>query len=229
MKAKTPKNYAVMAQRVEATDSLDYFPTPPWATRALIAHILMPRAATRPLNEMTCWEPAAGEGHMAEVLREYFAHVHASDVHDYSKGYPIGDFIGGGLLGRAECPHQTDWVITNPPFNTAAQFLDRALSEARTGVALLLRTSWLESEDRYVNIFKDRAPAFVCQFSERVAMIKGRWNPDASSATSYAWFVWRAAETGQLESGGVTVLQWIPPGCKNRLTRADDRRRFAGT
>src|SRR3546814_6501707 len=29
-------SHAVMAQRVEAHDSLDYFPTPPWATRALI-------------------------------------------------------------------------------------------------------------------------------------------------------------------------------------------------
>lgn len=29
-------SHAVMAQRVEAHDSLDDFPTPPWATRALL-------------------------------------------------------------------------------------------------------------------------------------------------------------------------------------------------
>ena len=29
-----------MAQRVESKDSLDDFPTPPWATRALIEHII---------------------------------------------------------------------------------------------------------------------------------------------------------------------------------------------
>jgi hypothetical protein len=29
-------SHAVMAQRSEAKDSLDDFPTPPWATRALI-------------------------------------------------------------------------------------------------------------------------------------------------------------------------------------------------
>jgi len=28
-------SHAVMAQRVEPHDSLDFFPTPPWATRAL--------------------------------------------------------------------------------------------------------------------------------------------------------------------------------------------------
>ena len=29
-------SHAVMAQRIEPADSLDDFPTPPWATRALL-------------------------------------------------------------------------------------------------------------------------------------------------------------------------------------------------
>ena len=33
-------SHAVMAQRIEAADSPDDFPTPPWATRALIEHVL---------------------------------------------------------------------------------------------------------------------------------------------------------------------------------------------
>ena len=33
-------SHAVMAQRSEAKDSLDDFPTPPWATRALFEHIV---------------------------------------------------------------------------------------------------------------------------------------------------------------------------------------------
>jgi hypothetical protein len=37
---------AVMAQRREPPDSLDYFPTPPWATRALFRHVLC-----------FCWRP----------------------------------------------------------------------------------------------------------------------------------------------------------------------------
>ena len=36
------KTHAVMSQRHEDQDSLDYFPTPPWATRALFEHILKP-------------------------------------------------------------------------------------------------------------------------------------------------------------------------------------------
>ncbi len=32
----------VMNERHQAADSLDYFPTPPWATRALISEVLSP-------------------------------------------------------------------------------------------------------------------------------------------------------------------------------------------
>jgi hypothetical protein len=60
-----------MATRIEPADSPDDFPTPPWATRALIGHVLDKAA----LTTMSCLEPACGAGHMAEVLKEHFRHV----------------------------------------------------------------------------------------------------------------------------------------------------------
>jgi hypothetical protein len=36
---KPTSSYAVMSNRIEAVDSLDMFPTPPWATRALVKHM----------------------------------------------------------------------------------------------------------------------------------------------------------------------------------------------
>ena len=58
-----------MAQRVEPKDSADDFPTPPWATRALLEHVLRNPGE---LATMTCLESACGAGHMAKVLKEYF-------------------------------------------------------------------------------------------------------------------------------------------------------------
>src|SRR4029450_11125126 len=58
-------SHAVMAQRAELKNSLDDFPTPPWATRALLEHVIVGR---RTLNAMTCLEPACGRGHMAVAL-----------------------------------------------------------------------------------------------------------------------------------------------------------------
>ena len=42
---KQNTSHAVMAQRFEAKDSLDDFPTPPWATRALLEHVIVTKNA----------------------------------------------------------------------------------------------------------------------------------------------------------------------------------------
>ena len=63
------QSHAVSAQRIEPKDSPDDFPTPPWATRALIEHVLDNKVA---IASMSCLEPACGAGHMAKVLKEYF-------------------------------------------------------------------------------------------------------------------------------------------------------------
>ncbi len=63
---------AVMQQRAEPHDSLDFFPTPPWATRALMEHVIIPQLGLlgrKELRGMTCWEPACGPGAIVRLLR----------------------------------------------------------------------------------------------------------------------------------------------------------------
>lgn len=217
---------SVMASREEPLSGLDYFPTPPWATRALIEHVLA--KSSNPddspdvsgFRQLSIWEPACGEGHMIEVLREYFGEAYASDVHDYGQGYGVGSFVGEGP-NAACCSFKPDWIITNPPYNLALQFASRSLLEAKSGVALLVRTTWLEGGRRYHDLFKKVSPDEVALFSERVPMVKGRWDPKASTATAYAWVIWRKPSTGE------TRLQWIPPGQRKKLARPGDVDRFA--
>jgi hypothetical protein len=206
---------AVMAQRREPPDALDFFPTPPWATRALFRHVL-PALGVEAVGRV--WEPACGAGHMAAVISEFTnAPVIATDIFDYGYGTAPVDFLDQLALPFTDC---ADWIVTNPPFKPADQFALRALDLANMGVALLLRTQWLESEDRYYSIFRDRPPSLFAPFVERVPMLRGRWEPDASTATSYSWFVW-------LRGAMPRAPFWIPPGCRATLTRADDRSRFA--
>jgi hypothetical protein len=110
-----------MAQRIEPRDSPDDFPTPPWATRALLEHILEDK---RCLRGMTCLEPACGAGHMAKVLLEYFAEVQAADAYEYGYG-EVRDFL---TLPYPAC--SVDWVITNPPFRLAERFIIHAMRTA---------------------------------------------------------------------------------------------------
>jgi hypothetical protein len=201
-------SHAVMAQRHEAADSADDFPTPPWATRALIEHVIGSAA----VDGMSCLEPACGRGYMATPLAEYFKRVEASDAYRYGFA-PVRDFL---IYPFEALSH--DWVITNPPFRLAEEFVERALFVARKGVAILARTVFLESVGRYEGIFAGNPPTKFAQFSERVPMVKGRVDPKASTATGYAWFVWeKDAPVAHPR------LMWVPP-CRRNMERPGDYR-----
>lgn len=202
-------SHAVMAQRHEAHDSLDFFPTPAWATRALCSHV-MPRVEAD-LKALTCWEPACGVGSMVKPLSEYFGHVWASDIQDYGFG-ARGDFLIPGMVGWDD-GRGVDWIITNPPFRLGEQFIKRGLATAGRGVAMLVRTAFLESAERY-RMYEANPPALVAQFVERVPMVKGRLDRKASTATSYCWIVWRIGSAR-------TEMMWIPP-CRKHLDRDSD-------
>ena len=211
---------AVMARRVEPRDSLDYYPTPPWATRALCEHVLTAHGwGHDQLKEMAACDPACGEGHMVRPLREYFRHVYASDVHDYSERFPdqesVRDFLGLDWSPPHMERRKPEWIITNPPFRLAARFVEQGRRWASIGVAMLVRTAFIEGVGRYYNLFRYRPPAIVAQFAERVPLLKGRVDPKGSTATSYCWIVWTIAP------GEQTKLAWIPP-CRKYLERPGD-------
>lgn len=214
------RSTAVMQRRVEAHDSLDDFPTPPWATRAVLewlggAAMIDPTMAVR--------EPCANRGYMVRPLAEYFSAVDAADVHDYGAGFPVRDYLFG------EDPEPVDWTFMNPPFRLGEEFIARALRTSRVGVAAIVRTAFLEGEDRFTRLFGGSPPSMVLIHSERVVMLRGRlvragavdpFNPKpgtkASTATSYCWLIWRCDFTG-----GMPSLDWLPP-CRRQLELPGD-------
>jgi hypothetical protein len=201
-----------MAQRREPRVSLDDFPTPPWATRALITHVLA-EAIPDMWRVAEIWEPCCGRGSMARTLRERFKLVRATDIADYSSRrwqHGLLNFIKYDFSDM----DTVSWVITNPPFRLAQQFVLRARLVATQGVAVLVRTSFLESLGRYKYLFERTPPKIVAQFSERVPMVRGRLDPEASTATSYCWMVWYGILGG-------THLMWIPP-CRLKLEQEGD-------
>jgi hypothetical protein len=218
---------AVMQQRAEAHDSLDDFPTPPWATRALcgwmftrwaeagydnpLASPVRPGVPSAVAAIRTAREPAANRGHMVRPLREFFGSVEASDVHDYGAGFPVRDYLWG------PDPAPVDWTITNPPFRLAEQFIQRALRTSRHGVAVIVRTAFLEGTGRHARLFSIHPPSTILQFSERVVMHKGRLSPKGSTATAYCWIVW----TPRKSHAAPVTFDWIPP-CRAQLERPED-------
>ncbi len=211
---------------------LNFFPTPPWAARAggELIKALDPEA-------LSAWDPASGQGHLAGPLEAYFADgVWRTDIHPHGgplRPIRIGDFPAGDFDSEA-CP-VVDWVITNPPFAKAEAFVAKGLTVARRGVAMLCRLAFVESVGRYPLM---RRMAVQAPFAERVPMQLGSWDPDLSSATAYAWFVWMHADAVEaspmraaLEASWAVegcLTRIIPPGTCTRLTRSDDRVVYAG-
>lgn len=201
-----------MAQRHEPDDSLDDFPTQPWGSRAL-CEMLGDRTGIV-LPNATCWEPAANRGYMSRPLAEYFKSVVATDIFDYGQGFGVMDF----LWPVADDVEPFDIIASNPPFRLAEQFIQTALDRATVGVAMLCRSSFSEGVGRYNKIFRDNRPTYVWQFVERLPMVKGRVDQKASTATSYAWYVWMKTFGAR---GRQTIYDWIPP-CRRRLEREGD-------
>jgi hypothetical protein len=168
-------------------DGPDFFPTPPWATRAL----LMSEQFSGDI-----WEPACGDGAMAEVLSATGLPVTATDLYDHGYGETGVDFL---TTNRNACN-----IITNPPYNSAEGFLHHALDCAGIKVALLLRLAFLEGSGRQRSIFKEKPPARVWVFSERVTFYPKGAKVAGSGTTAYAWFVWDRFASGPTE------LRWLP-------------------
>ncbi len=204
-------NLAVVQRRVEPADSLNFFPTPPWGGRAFAEHVALPLLGAG--RNDAIGQPSAGEGHLAEPLRETFPAIRCADIKDYGVGYPVADFLGED--DWSDC----DWIFENPPFPLAMAFARKAITMARRGAAMLVRTQWLHGPRRY-RLFQEFPPYLIAYYTERLPMHKGRWEPKGKTSTDYAWVCWRHGHEPRPPF-------WIPPGQRKALTMPDDVARFA--
>lgn len=169
----------------------DLYQTPPEAVRALLKVESIPHLV---------WEPACGPGSIVRVLREAGHDVLATDLVDYMT--PEQDASGVDFLipGIAEYfSGDPRAIVTNPPFKNAEAFIARAL-KLSPYVAMLLRLGFLESEKRK-GILEQSNLARVYVFRNRLPMMhrEGWTGPRASSATSFAWFIWDRTHLGPTE------------------------------
>lgn len=167
----------------------DFFPTPEWATYALID------------NENfvgDIWESACGDGSMSRVLEQTGCSVISSDLYERGYGESGHDFLT--TTRRAEN------IITNPPYNAAEGFVKRGVEHANKKFALLLRLAFLEGANRANTIFSESPPSRVWVFSERITFYPAGVKPKGSGTTAYAWFVW------DKDAPKRTELKWLRPG-----------------
>ncbi|GAB5467765.1 MAG: hypothetical protein Kilf2KO_07950 [Rhodospirillales bacterium] len=182
-------------KRFADLDGPDFYPTPAWATYALIEN--------EPLSG-DIWESACGDGAMSTVLEKTGQSVISSDLYD--RGY--GDIGIDFLESNRKFPN----IVTNPPYNSAEGFVKSGLRNAEKKFALLLRLAFLEGAKRQRTIFTENPPSRVWVFSERITFYPAGAERKGTGTTAYAWFVW------DKQAREKTELCWFEPGYKARYS-----------
>ena len=191
------RSRAVRAQVGASQDGLasvpnDYFVTHPASICALLSVEDLPGVI---------WEPACGDGTMAETLAQHSrlsSRIVASDLVDRGYGFQR-DFLETTMLWGG-----ISHIVTNPPFELAGQFVQHALDLDPPGkVCMFLRLAFLEGKRRRDSLYSVRPPARVWVFSERQKLRRGGAGEYQSGLIAFAWYVW---ERG---APPVTQLGWL--------------------
>jgi hypothetical protein len=123
---------------------------------------------------------------MAKVFEAAGYRVTATDLREDS-GYGRG---GVNYLTDPGAP--ADWVITNPPFNVAIEFLQQALRETGN-VALLLKSQFWHARSR-IETFERHTPAEILPLTWRPAFLEAERG--RSPLMDVMWVVWREGDRG---------------------------------
>lgn len=147
----------------------DFYPTPPECTVALLdflekRHLITPH--------FKIWEPACGTDAIVDVMMQRGYSVIGTDI-----------IYGQDYLTTELDEDLYDWIITNPPFCLAKEFIERSAKRNKP-FALLLKSQFWHAAGR-LNIFQDLQPTFVLPLT---------WRPDftgqGSSLLDMTWCVW---------------------------------------
>lgn len=150
------------------------------------------------------WEPACGQGHLSEVLKEYGYEVLSTDLIDRGYGTVNADtdFLHGKYYINSKFNGD---ILTNPPYKYAKEFVETGLEKVECGcyVIMLLKIQFLEGKERY-KLFKKYPPKYVYVNSSRqTCYINGDMTKKMSSASCYCWFIWEKGFEGE------PIIRWI--------------------
>jgi len=102
---------------------------------------------------------------------------------------------------------KVDYLITNPPYSLAYEFIQKAKEITNKQFAMLLPLSYLHGKKRYDNIWMDKTfPLKEIHIFTRYPLLGEELREDGKLNTGmmvYAWFVW------DVHYEGKATLNWI--------------------
>ena len=182
----------------------DYYATDPSAVKIFLNKLKEDGVELFPY---TSWECACGEGHMAEVFKDYFNSVYSTDLVD--RGYKNCSSIGNFLDLEYEPIYTLNklCIATNPPFKYARQFCEVALQRAKNNdlVMMFVKIQFLEGKARK-KLFEQHPPKYIYVYSERQrCALNGDFEEykKGGRTQAYIWVIWEKGFKGE------PVVRWI--------------------
>lgn len=164
----------------------DLYETPEQATRALL-----PFLGDEPL---TIWEPCAGRGAIARVLRSVGHTVVMQDLNAYDRA-DAGIVTPVDFLMEQQAPNNCRLIVTNPPYKLSDAFIRHGI-HLGCDVVVLLRLMAIEGAGR-TDIM--RHCRIILAGIERLPMMhRDGWDgpKSNSSGAPFAWF-WFGREANE--------------------------------
>ena len=149
--------------------SADFYPTPANVTIALLQFLQLPM-------DSVIWEPACGDGDMIDVFEKAGYKVYGTDIR-----------YGTDYLTAKMPADDISFIITNPPFSLASEFIVTSIQH-HVPFALLLKSQFWHARKRY-SLFEQYPPTYVLPLT---------WRPDflfkqqdkGSPLMDVSWCVW---------------------------------------
>ena len=175
----------------------DFYATPDGATREILNRI--------PLTG-SILEPAAGDGHIIKVLKEFYPDNEIVGTELYQRDSNEDIKFGVDFL-TYKWDRKFDNIITNPPFDLCKDFVERSLEIVNDKILIFAKLQLLEGLNRQ-QMFLDTPLHYVYVFSRRVSPLKNgspvnEQGKDWRSTFATGWFIWEVGYEGE------PIIRWI--------------------
>ena len=210
--------------------------TPRAVTRALLRHLAQQRYTHDLLQRGASWDCACGSMAIIRELKAFdppARSVVSSDIFP-REGATITKPLDFTKLTTPpdNLAHRPRFIVTNPPFSLATQFMDVGLRwiEGTPGaaLALFLPLGALGGQKRATTVYDFAPPSQLLILSERVDIFPDGYVPapgkHQGGVIEYGWFLWyndsyegRLMTPAELAANSVAPLAWVLPGVLDDL------------
>ena len=170
----------------------DFYATPSWTVRRLLEAPIVARLMGRKRGLIL--DPCAGDGALIRAARSVLPGYTFSAIElredmrqPLSQAMQAGESLA--IANYLETDTEADYIITNPPYSLAQEFIVKARHDASC-VFMLARLNFLASKLRY-SFWKEHRPWGVFVLPNRPSFDDRK--PGKTDATEYCWMAFNGA------------------------------------